>query len=66
MRRVLDILRLYSTGMRIGLAENLAYRGNFLIRFFVMLLSDLLFPMVALLVYRSGAAFPGGPWRKSC
>lgn len=59
MRRVLDILRLYSTGMRIGLAENLAYRGNFLIRFFVMLLSDLLFPLVTLLVYGSGAAFPG-------
>src|SRR5690554_3769716 len=59
MRRVLDILRLYSIGMRIGLAENLAYRGNFLIRFFVMLLSDLLFPLVTLLVYGSGAAFPG-------
>ena len=59
MRRLLDLLRLYSTGMRIGLAQDLAYRGNFLIRFFVMFLSDLLFPMVALLVYRSGAAFHG-------
>ena len=59
MRRLLDLLRLYSTGMRIGLAEDLAYRGNFLIRFFVMFLSDLLFPLVTLLVYRSGAAFPG-------
>ena len=39
--------------------KGLAYRGNFLIRFFVMFLSDLLFPLVTLLVYRSGAAFPG-------
>ena len=59
MRCVLDLLRLYGTGIRIGVAENLAYRGNFLIRFFVMLLSDLLFPLIALLVYGSGAAFPG-------
>lgn len=45
--------------MRTNFASRMAYRGDFLISLVMMLAGDMLVPLVTLLVYRSGASFPG-------
>lgn len=44
---------------RINFASRMAYRGDFFIGLFMMLAGDMLVPLVTLLIYRSGASFPG-------
>lgn len=45
--------------MKTKLAERMAYRADFIISILMMLLGDLLLPLVTLLLYSSGASFPG-------
>lgn len=45
--------------MRVNVAARMAYRGDFFISLVMMLAGDMLVPLVTLLVYRSGASFPG-------
>src|SRR5690606_1449833 len=54
-----SILACYSAVMKTTFAGRMAYRGDFLISLFMMLVGDMMMPMVTLLVYRSGASFPG-------
>lgn len=49
----------YVAVMKTKLAERMAYRGDFFISVFMMLIGDLMVPLITLLVYRSGASFPG-------
>ncbi|MEJ6951477.1 ABC transporter permease [Natronospora cellulosivora (SeqCode)] len=52
-------IKIFWTGIKIALSSRITYRGDFLLRFFMMLIGDLLLPMITLLIYRTGAAFPG-------
>jgi ABC-2 type transport system permease protein len=45
--------------MRVNFAARMAYRGDFFISLAILLTGDMLLPLVTLLVYRSGASFPG-------
>ncbi len=45
--------------MKTKLAERMAYRADFFISILMMLIGDLMFPLVTLLLYSSGASFPG-------
>jgi ABC-2 type transport system permease protein len=45
--------------MKTKFAERMAYRGDFFISVFMMLIGDMMIPLITLLIYRSGAAFPG-------
>lgn len=45
--------------MRTNFAARMAYRGDFFLSLAMMLAGDMLVPLVTLLVYRSGASFPG-------
>ncbi|MHA7964232.1 ABC transporter permease [Paenibacillus sp. CAU 1782] len=44
---------------RVKLAELMAYRSHFALSVLLLIAGDLVVPLVTLLVYRSGAAFPG-------
>lgn len=56
-----DGIFLYMKGLQIALANRMAYRGDFFISFVIMLLSEMLAPIITLLIYANGAVFPG--WR---
>jgi len=45
--------------LRTKMAEQMAYRSHFFLSILLLVAGDLLVPMVTLLVYRSGATFPG-------
>lgn len=45
--------------MRTKLAEQMAYRSHFALSVLLLIIGDLVVPFVTLLVYRSGASFPG-------
>lgn len=45
--------------IKISFAARMAYRGDFLISTFIMLIVEFLTPLITLLIYRSGASFPG-------
>lgn len=45
--------------LRTKLAEQMAYRSHFELSVLLLIIGDLVVPFVTLLVYRSGAAFPG-------
>src|SRR5690242_8307395 len=45
--------------MRAKLAALMAYRSHFFLSVILLIAGDLLVPMITLLVYRSGASFPG-------
>lgn len=54
-----DILRCCKAVLNIKFAELVAYRSHFILSVFLLLLGDLMLPLVTLLVYNSGASFPG-------
>ncbi|MFW6238046.1 MAG: ABC transporter permease [Halanaerobiales bacterium] len=56
---MIHTINIFFSGTRVALSSRMAYRGDFVIRLFVMLIGDLLFPMITTLIYRSGASFPG-------
>ncbi|TFE29427.1 ABC transporter permease [Cohnella luojiensis] len=45
--------------LRTKVAEQMAYRSHFFLSVILLIAGDLLVPMITLLVYRSGASFPG-------
>ncbi|MDA3846646.1 MAG: ABC-2 family transporter protein [Vallitaleaceae bacterium] len=59
MSRNTGYLKLYGVGLKVGMANIMAYRGDFFINFFIMLMAELFAPIITFLIYRSGAAFPG-------
>lgn len=52
-------LRIFRRCFRVALSNSLAYRANFLLSTLVVFFSNALFPIVAILIYGSGAGFPG-------
>lgn len=52
-------LRIYITCVRIYIARVTTYRANFLLGMFITLLGNLAFPLITILIYNSGAGFPG-------
>lgn len=52
-------LRVYKECIKINIARALTYRSNFVFYNFITLISNILFPLVSLLIYGSGAGFPG-------
>lgn len=50
---------LLGRSLRVSFAERVAYRGDFILSFTVTFLLELITPLVTLLIYRSGTAFPG-------
>lgn len=52
-------LACYAAVIKTRFAERMAYRGDFFFSMFMMLIGDMMVPFVTLLVYRSGASFPG-------
>lgn len=59
MSMVKKYLTIYKECMRISLATALTYRMNFLLNSFILLVSNILFPLVTILIYGAGASFPG-------
>ena len=53
------LLLIYKTCVGTALAKALTYRLNFLTSLLITLGFNILFPLVTILIYRSGASFPG-------
>lgn len=53
------MLTCWSAVMKVKLAEMMAYRSHFMLSVLLLIVGDLVVPLVTLLVYRSGASFPG-------
>lgn len=51
--------KLYAVGLKVAVANKMAYRGDFFINFTIMLMAELFAPIITFLIYRSGASFPG-------
>ena len=51
-------IRIYLECIKISVSTAMTYRLNFLLDNFIMLVSNILFPLVTLLIYGSGAEFP--------
>lgn len=56
---MIKVLKIYFQGMKIALASRMAYRGDFFISMFIMLVGELFAPLITFLIYKNGAAFPG-------
>ncbi|WMT39911.1 ABC-2 family transporter protein [Paenibacillus sp. D2_2] len=54
-----SILACYRVMMKTKLSERMAYRADFLITLLMMLIGDLLIPFFMVLLYSTGASFPG-------
>lgn len=52
-------LIIYKECIKVSFAKASTYRMNFFLNTFIMLLGDILFPLVTLLIYGSGAGFKG-------
>jgi len=52
-------LHLYLQGVKTALASRMAYRGDFFMSMIIMLLEEMGAPLITILVYGSGASFPG-------
>lgn len=52
-------IRVYLACVRTAFAQAAAYRADFLMGSFITLLSNVLFPLVTVLIYANGATFPG-------
>lgn len=50
---------IYKTCIEISVARELTYRLNFVLSLLITLGFNILFPLVTILIYRSGASFPG-------
>lgn len=51
-------IKIYKECIRISFAEASTYRFNFILNNLIMLVSNILFPLVTILIYGSGASFP--------
>ena len=52
-------LRIYKECIRVAVNQAAAYRINFLLTSLITLFSNILFPLVTIMVYRTGSSFPG-------
>ena len=52
-------LKLYRVCLRTAFSQAVAYRADFLMGSLITLLSNILFPLVTILIYANGASFPG-------
>ena len=52
-------IRIYLTCLRIAFSQAAAYRADFILGNIITLLSDILFPLVTVVIYANGAEFPG-------
>ena len=59
MKRILLYMRAFLESLRVALSEASAYRANFALSAIIMLVSNLAFPFATVLIYGSGAGFPG-------
>src|SRR5690606_34729587 len=57
--RMRSALACYAAVMKTKVAERMAYRADFAISVVMMLIGDMMVPLVTLLIYTSGASFPG-------
>ena len=51
--------KIYIHGMKTAFASRMAYRGDFFMSMFIMMVVELFGPLVSLLIYHNGASFPG-------
>ena len=56
---MIKAIRIHIEGIKIALASRMAYRGDFIISFIIMLLVEHLAPLVTILIYKNGSSFPG-------
>ena len=59
MEAVKRALRVFTQMAKVSLASSLAYRANFILNLVITLLSNLLVPLVTVLIYAAGASIPG-------
>lgn len=52
-------IRIYFACVKTAFAQAAAYRADFIMGSFITLLSNILFPLVTILIYANGAQFPG-------
>lgn len=52
-------IKMYFACVRTAFAQAAAYRADFIMGSFITLLSNVLFPLVTILIYANGAEFPG-------
>ncbi len=52
-------LKIYRQCIRVSVGRALTYRANFILSSVIMLISNILFPLVTVLIYRSDAGFSG-------
>lgn len=52
-------LACYAAVIKTKFAARMAYRADFFISLFMMLIGDMMVPLITLLIYKSGASFPG-------
>lgn len=54
--------KIYFHGMKTALASRMAYRADFFMSIFIMMIVELFGPLITLLIYHNGASFPG--WKQ--
>ncbi|UZQ85674.1 ABC transporter permease [Thermoclostridium stercorarium] len=52
-------LGVYLQGMKTALASRMAYRGDFIMSMFIMMVVEFAGPVITLIIYKNGASFPG-------
>ncbi|MDF2921237.1 MAG: ABC-type uncharacterized transport system, permease component [Paenibacillaceae bacterium] len=55
----MSIVRLYLQGMKTSIAGRLTDRTDYLLSMAIMLFFDMIMPLVTIIIYSTGAAFPG-------
>jgi len=51
--------KIYLHGMKTALASRMAYRADFFMSIFIMMIVEMFGPLITLLIYSNGASFPG-------
>lgn len=54
--------KIYLHGMKTSLASRMAYRGDFFMNIFIMMVVEMFGPLITILIYNNGASFPG--WQR--
>lgn len=52
-------IKLYRLAVRVSFSSAMAYRANFIMESIITLLANIVLPLVTILIYHSGASFPG-------
>jgi len=56
---MMSSIKAHLQAIKVALASRMAYRGDYFISFFIMLVVELFAPVITLLIYGNGASFPG-------